>query len=177
MEADSTSGSSQPAGSCGVGPIGFDGKEKLMSLGKYPDVSLALARERHSEARKLFATGVDPMAQRKAEKTAEKAAIENSFQSVAAQWLEHWQDGKSPRHVDVRQAAHGGRYSALPRCASHCGDRGAGTGGDGQRDSGSRRAGYCQTCSGDGGAGLPLRHCPRLLRSATRPARFAPATF
>jgi hypothetical protein len=77
----------------------FDGKEKLMSLGKYPDVSLALARERHSEARKLFATGVDPMAQRKAEKTAENAAVENSFQSVAAKWLEHWQDGKSPRHV------------------------------------------------------------------------------
>ena len=78
----------------------FDGKEKLMSLGKYPDVSLAHARERHSEARKLFATGIDPMAQRKAEKTAEKAAVENSFQSVAAQWLEHWQDGKSPRHVE-----------------------------------------------------------------------------
>jgi integrase len=78
----------------------FEGKEKLMSLGKYPDVSLAQARERHSEARKLFATGVDPMAQRKAEKTAEKVAVENSFQSVATRWLEHWQDGKSPRHVD-----------------------------------------------------------------------------
>ncbi len=78
----------------------FEGKEKLMSFGKYPDVSLAQARERHSEARKLLATGVDPMAQRKAEKTAEKAAVENSFQSIAACWLEHWQEGKSPRHVD-----------------------------------------------------------------------------
>ena len=78
----------------------FEGKEKLMSFGKYPDVSLAQARERHTEARKLLATGVDPMAQRKAEKTAEKVAVENSFQSVATQWLEHWQDGKSPRHVD-----------------------------------------------------------------------------
>jgi integrase len=78
----------------------FDGKEKLMSLGKYPDVSLALARERHAEARKLLATGIDPMAQRKAEKTAEKAAVENSFQSVATQWLSHWQVGKSPRHVE-----------------------------------------------------------------------------
>ena len=58
--------------------------------------SLSLARERHAEARKLLASGVDPMAQRKAE----KAAAENSFQSVAALWLEHWQDGKSPRHVD-----------------------------------------------------------------------------
>jgi integrase len=74
----------------------FDGREKLMSFGSYPDVSLAQARESHSEARKLLATGVDPMAARKAE----KAAIENSFQSVAARWMEHWQKGKSPRHVD-----------------------------------------------------------------------------
>ena len=78
----------------------FDGKEKLMSLGKYPDVSLALARERHAEARKLLATGVDPMAQRKIKKTAQKVSCENSFQSVTAQWLEHWQEGKSSRHVD-----------------------------------------------------------------------------
>jgi integrase len=77
----------------------FEGKEKLMSLGKYPDVSLAQARGKHGEARRLFASGADPMAQRKAEKTAEKAAVENAFQNIAAQWLEHWQDGKSPRHV------------------------------------------------------------------------------
>jgi len=74
----------------------FEGREKLMSFGKYPDVSLALARERHAEARKMLATGVDPMASRKAE----KATAENSFQSVASMWLAHWQDGKSPRHVD-----------------------------------------------------------------------------
>ncbi len=35
-----------------------------------------------------------------AERKAEKAATENSFQSVARLWLAHWQDGKSPRHVD-----------------------------------------------------------------------------
>ena len=78
----------------------FNRKEKLMSLGKYPAVSLALARERHGEARQLLASGVDPMAQRKADRTEEKIASENSFQSVAALWLEHWQEGKSPRHVD-----------------------------------------------------------------------------
>ena len=78
----------------------FDGKKKLMALGKYPDTSLLQARDRHSDARKLLATGVDPMAHRKTEKTAEKAAVENSFQSITAQWLDHWQDGKSPRHVD-----------------------------------------------------------------------------
>jgi integrase len=75
-------------------------EEKLMSFGKYPDVPLALARERHLEARKLLATGIDPMAQRKAEKTAQIALSANSFQSIASLWMEHWQDGKSPRHVD-----------------------------------------------------------------------------
>ena len=78
----------------------FEGKEKLMSFGKYPDVSLALARDRHAEARKLLASGIDPMAQRKIEKKVQKVSSENSFQSVYARWLEYWQEGKSPRHVD-----------------------------------------------------------------------------
>ena len=76
------------------------GMQKLMALGKYPDVPLTLARERLAETRRQLATGVDPMEQRKAKKIAEKAAVENSFQSVTARWLEHWQEGKSPRHVD-----------------------------------------------------------------------------
>ena len=41
-----------------------EGKEKLMAFGKYPDVPLALARERHAEARRLLASGLDPMEQR-----------------------------------------------------------------------------------------------------------------
>ena len=78
----------------------FERKEKLMSLGKYPIVTLAQARDRHTEARKLLATGTDTMAHRKVQKTAEKAAVENSFQSIATQWLTHWHVGKSPRHVE-----------------------------------------------------------------------------
>jgi hypothetical protein len=78
----------------------FEGKEKLMTFGKYPDVPLALARSRHAEARRLMATGTDPMAQRKADKTAKKIAAENSFASVATHWMEHWHQGKSPRHVE-----------------------------------------------------------------------------
>jgi integrase len=76
-----------------------EGRAKLMSFGRYPDVPLALARERHAEARKLLASGIDPMAERKAEKAAE----ENSFQSVAGRWMEHWKQGKSPRHADYVQ--------------------------------------------------------------------------
>uniref|UniRef100_E6PZ58 Putative integrase n=1 Tax=mine drainage metagenome TaxID=410659 RepID=E6PZ58_9ZZZZ len=78
-----------------------EGKEKLMSFGKYPDVPLALARERHAEARKLLASGLDPMGQRKAAKTAEKVAAENSFRSMASQWFDHWKAEKSAQHVDA----------------------------------------------------------------------------
>jgi integrase len=78
----------------------YDDKEKLMSFGKYPEVSLAMARERHGAARRMLATGIDPMAERKTAKIARRAANENSFTSVAERWLEHWREGKSPRHVD-----------------------------------------------------------------------------
>lgn len=60
----------------------YHGKEKLMSFGKYPDVCLALARERLSDARKLLVTDTDPMEQRKAEKTAQRSSSSNSFQSI-----------------------------------------------------------------------------------------------
>jgi len=53
----------------------YEGRSKLMTIGKYPDVPLFLARERHTEARKVLATGVDPMAERKAK----KATTEISF--------------------------------------------------------------------------------------------------
>jgi integrase len=79
----------------------FEGTEKLMVLGSYPDVPLALARDRHAEARRLLATGVDPMAQRKAAKTAEKFASANSFRTIAGLWFDHWRSQKSAQHVDA----------------------------------------------------------------------------
>jgi integrase len=78
----------------------FEGKQKLMTFGKYPDVSLARARERHAAQRSILAEGIDPMAQKKAEKTAARLATENAFATIAGQWLEHWKDDKSLRHVD-----------------------------------------------------------------------------
>jgi hypothetical protein len=78
----------------------FEGVEKLMSFGKYPEITLAMAREHHSNGRRLLATGIDPMANRKEAKTVELAQTEGSFKSIAALWLEHWQEGKSPRHVE-----------------------------------------------------------------------------
>jgi integrase len=78
----------------------FAGAEKLMALGRYPEVSLADARERRDAARKRLANGIDPMAERKAERLKETTQAVGSFNSVAALWLEHWRDGKSARHAD-----------------------------------------------------------------------------
>ncbi len=77
-----------------------EGKQKTATFGGYPEVSLALARERHRNARKLLAEGIDPMEQRKALKSAQDAASANSFAIVTALWLEHWSEAKSARHVD-----------------------------------------------------------------------------
>nr|WP_320010598.1 integrase arm-type DNA-binding domain-containing protein [uncultured Desulfobulbus sp.] len=63
----------------------FQGKRKTLALGVYPDVSLSLARDRHAEARKLVADGIDPGEQRKMEK--EAAADQNSFEAVAREWF------------------------------------------------------------------------------------------
>ncbi len=64
----------------------FVGREKLMSFGSYPDVPLSLARERHREARKLLATGTDPMAQRKAANAAAENSSEGFFANSTARW-------------------------------------------------------------------------------------------
>jgi integrase len=79
----------------------FEGAEKLMALGKYPEISLADARERLGFARKQLANGIDPMAERKAARVAVAAVTENTFGRVAARWLAHWKADKSPRHIYI----------------------------------------------------------------------------
>ncbi|MBP0132441.1 MAG: integrase arm-type DNA-binding domain-containing protein [Nitrosospira sp.] len=64
----------------------FEGKQKTLSLGVYPDISLSEARERREQARKLLANGGDPSATKQAAKQAKvKTAqvAENSFRSLA----------------------------------------------------------------------------------------------
>lgn len=77
----------------------FAGTEKLMAFGRYPEIALADARERRDEARKLLAKGTDPMAERKAEKTAVLVATDHTFEKISERWLEHWKGNKSARHV------------------------------------------------------------------------------
>jgi hypothetical protein len=67
----------------------YDGKEKLLSLGTYPEVSLAQAREDREEARRQLAAGVDPSATRQQAKRQKSEATANSFEAIAREWLEN----------------------------------------------------------------------------------------
>lgn len=60
------------------------GKEKTLALGVYPDVSLAEARGKRDEARKLIAKGIDPCEQKRNQKAVPSA--EHSFETIARQW-------------------------------------------------------------------------------------------
>ncbi|EBU7767221.1 integrase [Salmonella enterica subsp. enterica serovar Rovaniemi] len=64
----------------------IDGKEKLLALGVYPDVSLADARAKRDEARKGIAGGIDPLAVKKEQKVEREAQVKNTFQEIALEW-------------------------------------------------------------------------------------------
>ncbi len=65
----------------------FAGKEKRISMGISPEVSLKLARQQRDDARKLLARDIDPSAFRKAQKQSRRQGASNSFEAVATQWL------------------------------------------------------------------------------------------
>lgn len=77
----------------------FNGKQKTLAIGVYPDVSLAKAREQHAEARKLLQEGIDPMEDRKAQQRSQAIARLNTFKLVAEAWYEHWQASVSEKHA------------------------------------------------------------------------------
>ncbi|GME35538.1 MULTISPECIES: integrase arm-type DNA-binding domain-containing protein [unclassified Pantoea] len=73
------------------------GKEKLLALGVYPDVSLADARAKRDEAKRTLAAGGDPGEVKQTEKQAKILAVSNSFEALAIEWHEHkrpnWSQG------------------------------------------------------------------------------------
>ena len=75
------------------------GKEKLLTLGAYPDLSLAQARQAHEDQRRKLQAGDDPSELRKADKLARQLAADNSFKAVACAWWESWRVARSPRHA------------------------------------------------------------------------------
>jgi len=69
----------------------FNGKQKTLALGVYPDVTLAMARSRHQRARQLLADAVDP--------GAERETSQKTFEVVAREWHTHWKANRHERHA------------------------------------------------------------------------------
>ena len=63
-----------------------NGKEKRLSLGVYPEVSLKEARGRRDAARKLVTNEIAPSEHRKATKMAKVESASNSFETIAREW-------------------------------------------------------------------------------------------
>lgn len=77
----------------------FDGKQKVLTLGRYPELSLANARKKCFAAKEQLAQGLDPGVVKKAEKEAAKAAEEagaTTFKVVALQWFEKQYEHNPP---------------------------------------------------------------------------------
>ncbi len=64
----------------------FDGKEKLLALGAYPGMALAIARQKRDAARKLLHDGSDPGAHRKAAKATRAGLAANTFEVIGREW-------------------------------------------------------------------------------------------
>lgn len=73
------------------------GKEKLLALGVYPDVTLADARAKRDEAKRGIAGGIDPSEAKREEKIARELNVRNTFQEIACEWhsskLYKWSEG------------------------------------------------------------------------------------
>lgn len=66
----------------------FDGKQRTLSFGPYPDVTLARARQKRAAAREDLADGLDPMEVRKDRERAARAKSRETFRLIAEEWLE-----------------------------------------------------------------------------------------
>ena len=62
------------------------GKEKTLSFGTYPDISLKEARKKRDIARKKISDGIDPSEEKKIEKIQKHLNLENSFKNIALEW-------------------------------------------------------------------------------------------
>ena len=66
----------------------LDGKQKLLAIGKYPEVSLSKAREKKVDAKSLIADGVDPVKARQKERAKRLEKTEHTFEKIAAELLD-----------------------------------------------------------------------------------------
>lgn len=77
----------------------FLGKEKLLALGVYPEVSLADARSKRDEARKLLDNGIDPSMAKAEQKQLASLNAENTFKAIALEWHETNKERWTPAYA------------------------------------------------------------------------------
>jgi integrase len=78
----------------------FDDKEKSLSLGTYPEITLANARDQRDALRRDVAQGVDPSARRITEKEMRVESAANSFEAIAREWLHTIGKTKASGYID-----------------------------------------------------------------------------
>lgn len=76
-----------------------DKKRTVISLGRYPDLSLALARKQAANQREILAQGIDPQSHRKEQEKIQVALKENSVFKVAEKWFEIKRHTVSDKHA------------------------------------------------------------------------------
>jgi Arm DNA-binding domain len=79
----------------------FAGKEKLLAIGVYPEISLSTARDKCNQARKLLDDNIDPGFAKRSAKYAAILNSENTFEAIAREWhLKYsvtWTEGHAQR--------------------------------------------------------------------------------
>ncbi len=78
----------------------LNGKEKLLALGVYPTISLADARERRDQAKKLLANGQDPSVVKQETKRLDAINAINTFEAIAREWFDKQKPRWTERYAD-----------------------------------------------------------------------------
>ena len=77
----------------------FHGREKQLTIGRYPAISLAEARKARDRARELLAQGLDPSAEKRRAKTETALASLDTFERVARAWHADWRETRAERYA------------------------------------------------------------------------------
>src|ERR1700761_1565320 len=135
----------------------FDSKQKLLALGQYPVTSLADARIKRDDAKRLLGEGIDPSVNRKEERRNARMARANTFEAVAKELMDKSEaEGDAPKTLKKKQW--------LLDFANK--DSGSGRSRKSRRRKPSRRCGRSRSA---GGTKQPLARVVRLVPYSVSP--------
>ncbi len=118
----------------------FGGKEKMLSLGSFPEVSLADARAKRDEALAQLANGIDPSEQKKQDKLVAEVAGRNTFGAIAEEYLQRLKES-GLTEITPKQEPLAAPRSRFAACAS----------GRSRRSRHSKSLSYCKSTKRRGG--------------------------